>query len=83
MIPGVDLLRLAITRIYNGKHPFRGDRDHFHHNILEKYGYNKTILITFFIIVIPNIVSLILGGTLYLILLSGIIYSVLLFSIKK
>jgi len=83
MIPGVDLLRLAITRIYNGKHPFRGDRNHFHHNILEKYGYNKTILITFFIIVIPNIFSLIIGGTLYLILLSGILYFVFFFNLKK
>jgi UDP-GlcNAc:undecaprenyl-phosphate GlcNAc-1-phosphate transferase len=83
MIPGIDLLRLAITRIYNGKHPFKGDRDHFHHNILVKYGYNKTVLIIFMIIGIPNIFSLTLGGTLYLILLSGLLYSVLLFYIKK
>jgi UDP-GlcNAc:undecaprenyl-phosphate GlcNAc-1-phosphate transferase len=83
MIPGIDLLRLAITRIYNGKHPFRGDRDHFHHNILKKYGHNKTISIILLIIVIPNIVSLTFGGSLYLILLSGILYSVLLFFIKK
>ena len=83
MIPGIDLLRLAITRLYNGKHPFRADRDHFHHNILEKYGHNKTILIILLIIVIPNIVSLTFGGSLYLILLSGILYSVLLFFIKK
>jgi UDP-GlcNAc:undecaprenyl-phosphate GlcNAc-1-phosphate transferase len=83
MIPGIDLLRLAITRIYNGKHPFRGDRDHFHHNILAKYGYNKTVLITFLIIVVPNIISLTLGWTLYLILLSGLLYSILLFNIKK
>lgn len=83
MISGIDLLRLAITRIYNGKHPFKGDRDHFHHNILVKYGYNKTVLIIFLIIGIPNIFSLILGGTLYLILLSALLYSVLLFNIKK
>jgi UDP-GlcNAc:undecaprenyl-phosphate GlcNAc-1-phosphate transferase len=83
MIPGIDLLRLAITRIYNGKHPFRGDRDHFHHNILERYGHNKTISIILLIIVIPNIVSLTFGGSLYLILISGILYSVLLFLIKK
>ena len=83
MIPGIDLLRLAITRIYNGKHPFRGDRDHFHHNILEKYGHNKTILIILLIIVIPNIVSITFGGSLYLILLTGILYFVLLFFIKK
>lgn len=83
MIPGIDLLRLAITRIYNGKHPFRGDRDHFHHNILERYGHNKTISIILLIIVIPNIVALTFGGSLYLILISGILYSVLLFLIKK
>jgi len=83
MIPGIDLLRLAITRIYNGKHPFRGDRDHFHHNILVKYGHNKTVLIIFLIIAIPSLISLAFGGTLYLILLSGALYFVLLFNVKK
>jgi UDP-GlcNAc:undecaprenyl-phosphate GlcNAc-1-phosphate transferase len=83
MIPGIDLLRLAITRIYKGKHPFIGDRDHFHHNMLKKYGYNKTLLIVFFLIIIPNIVSLTAGGSLYLILISGIFYFYLLFFLKN
>lgn len=83
MIPGIDLLRLAITRIYKGKHPFRGDRDHFHHNLLIKYGYKNSMLITSLIIIIPNIISLTFGGTLYLILFSGFLYCVLIFNTKK
>jgi len=36
-IPGIDMLRLSITRVLNHKHPFEADRDHFHHNILKKF----------------------------------------------
>jgi UDP-GlcNAc:undecaprenyl-phosphate GlcNAc-1-phosphate transferase len=83
MIPGFDLLRLAITRIYNGKHPFKADRNHLHHNLLQKYGYIKTLLIMFSIIIIPNIISLILGGTLYLIFITSILYFLCIFATKN
>jgi len=82
-IPGIDLLRLAITRILNHKHPFEADRDHFHHNILKKFGLNNTLLIIFSIIIVPNILSLTLGGTLYFILFSATLYFLLLFYFKK
>ena len=82
-IPGIDLLRLAITRILNHKHPFEADRDHLHHNILKKFGLNNTLLIIFSIIIFPNILSLILGGTLYFILFSATLYFFLLFYSKK
>ena len=83
MIPGFDLLRLAITRIYNGNHPFKADRNHLHHILLQKYGSDKTLLITFFIITVPNVISFTLGGTLYLILLTIILYFYCIFFSKK
>jgi UDP-GlcNAc:undecaprenyl-phosphate GlcNAc-1-phosphate transferase len=46
MIPGIELLRLAILRILNKKHPFKADRNHIHHIIIN----NKTLLFTFLII---------------------------------
>jgi UDP-GlcNAc:undecaprenyl-phosphate GlcNAc-1-phosphate transferase len=82
-IPGIDLLRLTITRILNHKHPFEADRDHFHHNILEKFGLNNTLLIIFSIIVVPNVLSLTFGGIFYFILFSATIYFFLLFYLKK
>ena len=83
LIPGIDLLRLAITRILNHKHPFEADRDHFHHNILKKFRLNGTLLIIFSIIILPNILSLFLGGTSFFILFSTVLYFSLIFYLKK
>ena len=49
MLPGLDLIRLFITRLKNKHHPFSSDRNHIHHIIKKKIGFNKTIifLITF------------------------------------
>ena len=38
-IPGYDLLRLAIHRIFNKKHPFKADKNHIHHMMIKKIGY--------------------------------------------
>ena len=45
MLPGIDLLRLTITRIMNGKNAFYGDRNHLHHLLLKKYKLLQTNLI--------------------------------------
>lgn len=45
MLPGVDLLRLTITRIMNGKNAFYGDRNHLHHLLLKKHKLFQTNLI--------------------------------------
>ena len=42
LLPGIDMLRLFVQRIYNRKNPFLGDREHLHHYFLLVYGY-KTI----------------------------------------
>ena len=46
MIPGIELLRLAILRLLNKKHPFNADRNHIHHIILKK----KSLFFTFSVI---------------------------------
>ena len=44
LIPGIDMIRLFFERIKNKRNPFSNDRWHFHHLLLNKYGYLKTIL---------------------------------------
>lgn len=44
LLPGLDLIRLFIIRLRNKKHPFSSDRNHAHHIIEKRLGYNKTIL---------------------------------------
>ena len=74
LIPGLDLFRLSIFRVIQNKHPFLADRDHIHHRLLDKFGFNNTLLILFFLIVPINIISLIYGYTFYLILLAIVLY---------
>ncbi len=53
MVPGIDMLRLFVLRIYNKKNPFRADKKHIHHFLLDKFSYKKTILILNGFIILP------------------------------
>jgi UDP-GlcNAc:undecaprenyl-phosphate GlcNAc-1-phosphate transferase len=74
LIPGLDLIRLALVRIMNRKHPFKGDRNHIHHILLKTVGYSKTLLILLLLLIIPSTLSLIYGGTFYFIIIVIFIY---------
>lgn len=45
LIPGLDMLRLFIVRIFNKNNPFKGDQNHLHHRLFNKFGNLKTVLI--------------------------------------
>jgi UDP-GlcNAc:undecaprenyl-phosphate GlcNAc-1-phosphate transferase len=74
LIPGLDLIRLALVRIMNRKHPFKGDRNHIHHILLKTVGYSKTLLLLLLLLIIPSTLSLIYGGTFYFIIIMIFIY---------
>jgi UDP-GlcNAc:undecaprenyl-phosphate GlcNAc-1-phosphate transferase len=82
-VPGLDLLRLAIQRIMHKRHPFHPDRNHIHHILLKKLGYIKTILIISGITIIPNFLSILHGQTLYYIILTLFMYSLVIFKFNK
>ena len=52
-LPGVDMLRLFIFRIYNKKNPFKADQQHIHHLLLKKLSKNQYFLIIQLFIVTP------------------------------
>ena len=56
-IPGLDLLRCTIIRLYKGRHPFKGDREHLHFLSMEKIGYLKTYMVIQLLIVVPYLFS--------------------------
>ncbi len=37
-LPVMDCLRLMIQRPMQGRSPFEGDRNHFHHRLLDRFG---------------------------------------------
>jgi len=53
ILPGYDLLRLTIIRLFNGKNPFYGDRNHIHHLLIKKFSIFKTNIILFLLSIAP------------------------------
>ena len=83
LIPGVDMLRLFIIRIYNRKNPFSGDRNHLHHFLLKRFGDFKTFIIIYFINLI-NFVSVGLNlNTIITLIFSLSVYLILIFKKKN
>jgi UDP-GlcNAc:undecaprenyl-phosphate GlcNAc-1-phosphate transferase len=79
MIPGIDLLRLAIFRLAKGKHPFSADRNHLHHLLLNNFGFNKTIIILNLVTTVPYFIFTFFGHIIYLIIFSSLTYTYLIF----
>ena len=57
MLPGLDMFRLFIERIFRKKNPFYGDRNHLHHFLLNRYNLKKTLLIYFILLNVPIILT--------------------------
>ena len=55
LLPGLDLLRLTISRLYMKKNPFYGDRNHIHHLLIKKYSLLPTNLILITLAIMPII----------------------------
>lgn len=53
-LPGLDMFRLFVTRIYGGRHPFKGDNSHIHH-YLSKYIGNFFTFLCIFIYILTSI----------------------------
>ncbi len=73
-LPGLDLMRLYIFRLVNKRNPFKPDRNHIHHYLLESYGYANTILIIFSLIIFPIIINIYIDKTLLLNFITLFIY---------
>tara|TARA_B100000989_G_scaffold87695_1_gene63230 strand:- start:27464 stop:28402 length:939 start_codon:yes stop_codon:yes gene_type:complete len=79
IIPGIDMLRLFIVRIIEKRNPFNGDRQHFHHYLLKKYGTSKSLIIYLLLINIPLYIFYFFNlNLIILIVLSLITYFLLL-----
>jgi UDP-GlcNAc:undecaprenyl-phosphate GlcNAc-1-phosphate transferase len=86
IIPGLDMLRLYIKRIYNKKNPFRADLNHLHHILLKKFGYNKAVIYLLLILAAPIFLNFFVENfeKIYLIIFIIFLYcSLIIYLFKK
>lgn len=81
MIPGFDLLRLAIQRSLKGIHPFSADRNHLHHYFLNKYSFLKTTIIIQLFLILPFLISFYVK-TYFIIIFVLIVYTLIILKLK-
>ena len=74
IIPGIDLMRLFITRIIKRQNPFTPDRNHLHHIISAKFSLINTNLIIQTLIIAPSILGFYFGFTYILLIVQIIVY---------
>jgi hypothetical protein len=46
-LPGLDMLRVFLIRLYKGRNPFKPDRSHFHHLLLNYFSSQNVFFIIF------------------------------------
>ena len=78
LVPGVDMIRLFILRLYNKKNPFEADQSHLHHILLKKYDYQSTLIISTLLVTVPILLSFFIEKTYILIIISVTVYFFLL-----
>jgi UDP-GlcNAc:undecaprenyl-phosphate GlcNAc-1-phosphate transferase len=53
LVPVADMIRLFVTRLARGGHPFEAGRDHLHHILCDTWGWKKGRLIYWAMVAIP------------------------------
>ena len=77
LIPGLDMLRVAVFRITNKKHPFSPDKNHIHYLMLSKFKFYQTFIIIQSLIILPVVLDDFFKNkfTLFFIITSIVVYS--------
>lgn len=81
--PGLDMFRLFLLRILNGKNPFHADIDHIHHLITKRFSSFYAFLIIFLVILSNILVYYIFTNSLLSLSTIILSYLVLFFIFKK
>ena len=84
LLPGLDLLRLTVTRLYKKKNPFYGDRNHIHHLLIKNYSLFSTNIILIILSVIPIVTFNLLKLNFFMVItIFFIIYSLVILKLSK
>ena len=81
LLPGIDLVRLTILRVYKKMNPFYGDRKHIHHLLSNKFSLVTVNILLFLLSVFPLFLFHMLKLNFFIILI--IFISIYLFSVLR
>ena len=82
-LPGIDMFRLFLYRIVRGEHPFKADRKHIHHLILNKLGPTLAFFIIQGVIIVNFLLYYFLQNEILSIFFVVLLYLLLLLIFKK
>lgn len=84
LVPVLDCLRLMVSRVLVGRSPFSGDRNHLHHFLALRYGWNKGLVVYLSLVGIPSILTWFMPqATVLFIVLVTLVYWVITLSAKR
>ena len=83
IIPGLDLIRLFIVRIFQKKNPLSPDRNHLHHLLISKYSLKMSLIIILALISFPITLDFLKLNNIYTLLLTIFAYSIIIFYIQR
>tara|TARA_B100001057_G_C22627183_1_gene862941 strand:- start:211 stop:855 length:645 start_codon:yes stop_codon:yes gene_type:complete len=83
MIPGYELLRLALQRLYNKRHPFSPDDQHIHHLLLRRLSFFKSYILIQFLLFFPFLFHLLIENSFISLVVSSTIYLITIFYFSK
>ena len=67
LLPGLDLLRLTISRSLNKKNPLHGDRKHIHHLLINKFSLVFSNIFLLFMSILPMVLFIFLNLNFFLV----------------
>jgi len=82
LVPGLELIRVFFIRIISKKNPFKGDRNHIHHYLINKTSLTSALLIFTFLCLIPIILNQ-LTSNLISFLIPTLTYFLIIYLLKK
>ena len=84
LLPGIDLVRLTITRLLSGRNAFYGDRNHLHHLLYKRYSLATSNIVLSILSLTPILLFIFFEKNFFnSIIFFCLIYSLIIFMLKK
>jgi UDP-GlcNAc:undecaprenyl-phosphate/decaprenyl-phosphate GlcNAc-1-phosphate transferase len=84
LIPVLDMARLVVFRVFQGRHPFSADHNHLHHYLDRSMGWTYGINVYYALVAVPIVlVRFHLLDHVYIMLLTFLLYVSVFFTVRK